>query len=82
LGLLSRESEGQTGTGLVNEHERLSGIGAENFCPKGMNFVLEENCSLGVVQAEKHSIKWTATSEARRKEVLGLFNKTPKERTP
>jgi len=28
LGLLSRGSEGQTGTGLINEHERLGWIGA------------------------------------------------------
>jgi hypothetical protein len=47
-----------------------------------MNFVLEENCSLGVVREDKHSIKWTYTSEACRKEVLGLFNKTLRERTP
>jgi hypothetical protein len=32
--------------------------------------------------ASKHSIKWTSTSEACRKEMLGLFNKTLKERTP
>ena len=82
LGLLSRGSEGQSGMGLINECERLGWIGAENFCPKGLNFVLEETCSLRVVQADKHSIKWTSTSEAHRKEMLGLFNKTLKERTP
>jgi len=64
LGLLSRGSEGQTGAGLINEHERLGWIVAENFCPRGVNFVLEENCSLRVVRADKHSIKWTSTSEA------------------
>ena len=82
LGLLSRGSEGQTGTGLINEHERLGWIGAENFCPKGANFILEENCPLGVLRADKHSLKWSSTSEAVRKEVRGLFNKTLKERTP
>ena len=82
MGLLSRGSEGQAGTGHINEHERLGWIGAENFCPKGVNFVLEENCSLQVVRADIHSTKWPSTSEAHRKEVLGLFNKTLKERTP
>jgi hypothetical protein len=40
LGLLARGSEGQTGTGLINECEKLGWVGAENFCSKGMNFNL------------------------------------------
>jgi len=73
LGLLSRGSEGQTGTGLINEHEILGWIGAENSCSKGMNFILEENCSLRVAQADKHSIKWTSPSEACRKKYWGFL---------
>jgi hypothetical protein len=34
---------------------------------------LEENCSLGVVQTDRHSLKWTSTSDTYRKEVRGFL---------